>query len=572
MDVQSKKIIPVIYTNKAACRDCYRCVRACPVNAISVIDGQAQVIASRCIACGTCVNECPQGAKSYRSDLEKLDDMIKSAEKLAFSIAPSFAALYNPWEHKRLPSALRALGAVYVGETAIGAYESAQATAEVIAKNPEKQHICSACPAVVSIIEKYYPELTHVITPVVSPMIAHARMLKKSLGEKVKVIFVGPCTAKKDEASRTEHQSIVDAVLTFDELQQLLVAHKIELRNCEESDFNAHPAGLSRYYPVEGGLLKTASLGVSCDSDQVVAVSGEKNVRHAMETLRHTKKPMVVEPMFCNGGCIHGPVGLKNNSFLNRGAVIEYAQKNPGIEVVDNEPDVSFHQQFNYKAGIRVPEYTEDQIVAVLTKTGKESIENQLNCGACGYDSCREKAIAVLEGIAELEMCIPYMRRLAEQKSDLILETDPNGIVILDDKLQIVAMNPAFRKMFFCTDALLDKKISYLIDPDPFEKLLLNPTEVVKKTVTYKSYNLMCHQMHYHIKESNQLVGIFVDITDTFMTREKLKEIKRDTLLQASELIEHQVDMAQEIARFLGESSARGEMLMKKLMSAIDDK
>ena len=572
MVVQSKKIIPVIYTNKAACRDCYRCVRACPVNAISVIDGQAQVIASRCIACGTCVNECPQGAKSYRSDLEKLDEMVKSAEKIAFSIAPSFAALYSPWEQKRLPSALRALGAVYVGETAIGAYESAQATAEVVAKNPEKQHICSACPAVVTFIEKYYPALTHVITPVVSPMIAHARMMKKSLGAEVNVVFVGPCTAKKDEASRPEHQGIVDAVLTFDELQQLLIAHKIELRNCEESDFNAHPQGHARYYPVEGGLLKTAGLGVSCDSDQVVAVSGEKNVRHAMETLMHTKKPMVVEPMFCSGGCVHGPVGLKNNSFLNRGAVIEYAKKNPGIEVDEAEPGVSFHQQFNHKAGIRVPEYTEDQIVEVLAKTGKESVENQLNCGACGYDSCREKAIAVLEGIAELEMCIPYMRRLAEQKSDLILETDPNGIVILDDKLQIVAMNPAFRKMFFCTDALLDKKISYLIDPDPFEKLLLNPTEVVKKTVTYKSYSLMCHQMHYHIKESNQLVGIFVDITDTFMTREKLKEVKRDTLLQARELIDHQVDMAQEIARFLGESSAQGEMLMKKLMSAIDDK
>ncbi|MBU2553135.1 MAG: 4Fe-4S binding protein [Bacteroidetes bacterium] len=572
MVVQSKKIIPVIYTNKAACRDCYRCVRACPVNAISVINGQAQVIASRCIACGTCVNECPQGAKSYRSDLEKLDDMIKSAEKLAFSIAPSFAALFSPWGQKRLPSALRALGAVYVGETAIGAYESAQATAEAVEKNPEKQHICSACPAVVNFIEKYYPALTPVITPVVSPMIAHARMMKKSLGTEVKVVFVGPCTAKKDEAARIEHQGLVDAVLTFDELQQLLLANKIELRNCEESDFNANPQGHARYYPVEGGLLKTAGLGVSCDSDRVVAVSGEKKLRQSLETLMHNKKPMVIEPMFCNGGCVHGPVGLQNNSFLNRNAVIEYARNHPGMAAVNKKTEVSFHQPFNHKAGLHVPEYTEDQILEVLAKTGKESVENQLNCGACGYESCRDKAIAVLEGIAELEMCIPYMRRLAEQKSDLILESDPNGIVILDDKLQIVAMNPAFRKMFFCTDALLDKKISYLIDPDPFEKLLLNPTEVVKKTVTYKSYNLMCHQMHYHIKESNQMVGIFVDITDTFMTREKLKEVKRDTLLQARELIDHQVDMAQEIARFLGESSARGEMLMKKLMSAIDDK
>lgn len=569
---QINQVIPVIFTNKAACRDCYRCVRACPVNAISVINGQAQVIASRCIACGTCVNECPQGAKSYRSDLEKLDDMIKAQDRIAFSLAPSFAALYSPWEQKRLPSALRALGAVYVGETAIGAYESAQAIAEFVTKNPDKQHICSACPAVVSLIEKYYPTLVKTITPVVSPMVAHGRMLKKMLGAEVRVIFVGPCTAKKDEASRMEHQSMIDVVLTFDELQQLFIDHKIDMRNCEESDFNAHPQGHARYFPVEGGLLKTAGLGVSYDSDQLVAVSGEKNVRHALETLLQTKKPMVIEPMFCNGGCVHGPVGLKNNSFLNRGAVIEYSRNNPGIEIKDPTQDISFHQQFNHKGSIKVTEYTEDQIMEVLAKTGKESTENQLNCGACGYNSCREKAIAVLDGIAELEMCIPYMRRLAEQKSDLILETDPNGIVILDDKLQIVAMNPAFRKMFFCTDALLDKKISYLIDPDPFEKLLLNPTEVVRKTVTYKSYNLMCHQMHYHIKESNQLVGIFVDITDTFMTREKLKEVKRDTLVQARELIDHQVEMAQEIARYLGESSAQGEMLMKKLMSAIDDK
>lgn len=569
--MSEKKSLAVVYTNDAACKDCYRCIRACPVNAIRMVNDQAQVINEKCIACGMCINECPQDAKMYRKDIEKVDLYIKSKIPIAFSIAPSFASIIEDWQYNRLPSALRELGATYVGETAIGADISAKATADVIRKNPEKTHICSACPAVVSYIEKYDSDKISLITQVVSPMIAHARKIKKDKGLETRVIFVGPCTAKKEEADRPEHKGVVNAALTFEELFMLFETHNIQLNQCEESAFDELPPEDARTFPLEGGLLKTAKLDTDMLSQDIVSISGVDALRQVLDSIDSDSDALVIEPLYCKNGCINGPIGNQHiNNYKSRSKILAYASQKTGIEKININIETS--TLYTSKDKVRKEQFSDEAITEVLAKTGKSDPSLQLNCRACGYDSCLDQVNAVLEGIAVPEMCIPYMCRLAEQKNDLILETDPNGIVVLDDKLNIVSMNPAFRKMFFCSDKIIGKRISTLVDPDPFEQVTLNNDRVVRKTVKYPHYNLICNQTHYAIKESNQIIGIFDNVTESQKSQGELKKIKVDTVIQAQELIDHQIKMAQDMASFLGESVSKGEMLMNKLINSIDNK
>ena len=562
----------VVYTNKARCRDCYRCVRVCPVKAIRMHEGQASVDAGRCIACGTCIRECPQGAKSFRDDLDLAARLIREHTSVACSVAPSFAAALPAWQQRRLPSALRRLGFRYVGETAVGAYHVATATAEHVARQPLRNHVCTACPAVVRYIERYRPQLTPALVPVVSPMIAHARHLRTKLGDDVRVVFIGPCVAKKAEAQREEFRGLVNCVLTFQELQQWLDREGIKLSACEESDFDETPEGDSRLFPLEGGCVRTAGWSTDVLDGDVAAVSGFEEVREVLDTLKTTASPLVIEPLFCPQGCINGPaMPQTGNGFIRRHEVLDYAERHDG-RVPDATPRPSLVTNFSPYRNGSPREYSEEEIRHVLEKTGKANKENQLNCGACGYPNCREKAIAVLEGLAELEMCMPYMKRLAEQRVDRIIETSPNGIVILDEHLQILSMNPAFRRYFKCTDTVCGRPISYLIDPEAFERLAAGQSPMIEGTVEHEKYGVVCHQILYPLPEERQYVGIFVNVTNTQTNERKLDELRAQTVLQARELLQQQVQMAETIATCLGENTAQGEALLDKLMLLAEER
>ncbi|MEQ8222719.1 MAG: [Fe-Fe] hydrogenase large subunit C-terminal domain-containing protein [Candidatus Eremiobacterota bacterium] len=560
----------VIYTNKAACQDCYRCVRVCPVKAIQMQKGQAFVVEKRCISCGTCVRECPQGAKSFRNDIEKAIALL-SHNKVAASIAPSFVSLFGEWERACLPSALRKLGFSYVAETAAGAYYVAKRTGEIAKKNKSHPHICTACPALVSYVEKYMPELIDLLVPVMSPMVAHGKYIKEKLGSDTKVIFIGPCTAKKAEADREENRQYIDCVLTFTELFEWFSREEINLERCEESNFNEEPHGDSRYFPLTGGLARTAAMSNDILDINFLPLSGFDEIKEALENISPDSMTLI-EPLFCHQGCINGPgIPKEKNIFQRRLELLHYAEKNKGTVAGDesiSDIEISFHcEEISDRK-----EITEEEIRKVLEKTGKTREENQLNCGACGYHTCRDKAIAVIQGMAEPEMCIPYMRRLAEQRSDKIIETSPNGIVILDDKLNIISMNPAFRQLFMCTESIYGKRISYLIDPEPFEKLASGEENFIKTTVKHEAYNIVCHEMFYKLEQERQFVGIFVNITTTKDSQEKLKNLRAETIKQSRELLEHQINMAQELAKFLGESTARGEELVQNLVRLAEEK
>lgn len=558
---------PVVFTNKARCRDCYRCVRVCPVKAIRIENGQAAVDTERCIACGTCVRECPQGAKAVRSDLHLARKLMAGKRLVAASMAPSFAAFFSDWERKRIPSVLRRLGFAHVGETAAGAWHVAKATAMHVRNNPGQALFCSSCPAFVSYVQRYHPDQVKSLVPVVSPMLAHARLIRTLLKEDVAVIFFGPCVAKKAEADTSAGMFRVDCALTFAELREWLKTENFDLADCEESMFDETPGGEARLFPLEGGSLRTA--GIVCDMAEAASVT----ISGAAEIAALMKDPLpllarIVEPLFCLNGCIQGPAGGETPGAITaRAEVLEYAKiKGPAPEL---QAGVDLSARFE-----RIPpktiEYTENNIKDVLAKIGKFTKEDELNCGACGYNSCREKAAAVLQGLAEPQMCVPFMRIQAERRSDRIMETSPNGIILLDTHLNIMAINPSMKRIFTCSDALIGQHISRLLDPHPFEVALAKPDSIIDGTVRDERYKLVYRNLVYMLPGGEQIAGIFVNLTDGARSREALARLQSETVFQAQELLEHQIGMAQTLTRLLGESTAQGEILVKKLVELAD--
>ncbi len=562
----------IVFTNKARCRDCNRCVRVCPVKAIRMENGQAYVVEELCIGCGTCVRECPQGAKTYRRDVDRVKNLIKSGAKVAVSVSPTFGAILEKWQTGRLPSVLRELGFSFISETATGAYHAAQQAASEIEAEGERSHICSACPSVINYLEKYRNPAAALLTKTPSPMILHALHIKRKLGNDTEVVFIGPCIAKKHEAEREEYRGIISHVITFEELFEWMGDSGVDFMSTEESSFDEMPGKNARLFPLEGGMLKTAALHSGRFSTEISSVSGFDYIKDSVDSMGSLDEPVIIEPLFCLQGCINGPATGKNlHIFEKRRRLISSMKEMPYDEAPQEEErtPVLLHVR---EAGLEEPIYSENRIRSILSKTGKHARHDELNCGACGYTTCREKAVAVLKGLAECEMCVPYMRRMAERKIDKLIKYDPNGVVILDGQLHILDMNPAFKEMFVCSDAVNGKHISYLMDPDPFEQQLLGKCDLFNQVMSYPNYSLICNLMVFPIPEEEQFVGIFNDITDSIKKDEKFDTLRVETLDQAMELLEHQRRMAQDMARFLGESTARGEALLKKLMTLVGDK
>jgi len=562
----------IIFTNKARCRDCYRCLRNCPVNAIRLKDGQAAVEPERCILCGLCLKECPQGAKQFRRDVEKVKKLLRDNEKVAVSIAPSFPSIFEEWETERIPSVLRKLGFGYVSETAEAAFFVARESEKYFSAKNSGMFLSTACPAFINYMEKYQPDNVKNLVPVVSPMIAHAKRLKEKLGKKSKVVFIGPCLAKKGEAERSAYEGIVDAVLTFTELLEWIDEDGIDLKMLEASDFDEKVIGDARLFPLTGGMSKTASLEADNFNTSVFSLSGMNEIRDAICSFEKTDSNILIEPLVCAAGCVSGP-GLPKTHYIysRKEKVISYAKKKHTLEFDGVENLTDLRTSFSNDSAIIEKEFTEEEIRQTLERTGKLHKEDQLNCGACGYTSCMDNAKAILMGMLEYDSCIPYMRRLAEQRTDRIIETTPNGIVILNSELEILHMNPAFKKFFMCTNSVIGKRISYLMDPEPFIKLTASEKNKIEVTVKHENYHLTCHQLLYKLPEEKQYVGIFVNITKNLADAAKLDSLREKTINQAQELLDHQIEMAQNLAKLLGESTAKGEELVENLLKLTQD-
>lgn len=556
-----KDRLNTVYTIAANCQDCYRCVRACPVKAIKVSGGQAQIVDELCIKCGTCVRECPQSAKTIRSSLWIVKTLIESGRSVVASVAPSFPAVFSGSNARRLPSALKKLGFEHVAETA----EGAKYITEKSFSETTPGCICTACPAVANYVETYKPQMLDKLIPVVSPMVAHGRQLKKAYPG-CAVVFIGPCAAKKEEACRAENNDAVDAVLTFSELTDWLQQEEIEMEDCVESDFESSgDIGDSRLFPIQSGMLKTG--GIVCDGtdSEIVHISGADEVMGLFDSEEISRKYRIIEPLFCKGGCINGPAFSDDkNIFERRNDIIDYAKSVSPIQNSKEREEVYFEATFSKKE-ITSGEITEKQINKILERTGKLDPQFQFNCGACGYKSCIDNAIAVAKGMAEAEMCMPYMRRLAQQRADRIIETTPNGIAILDNELRIIHMNAAFQKMFVCSNGVLGRRISYLIDAEGFEKIITG--SVKQYEAIHSKYGIKYHEILYALEDEQQYVGIYSDISKIKYDSAQLDVIKAQTLMHAREFLDHQIRFAQEMAHYLGKSTAQSEEIAKRLIN-----
>ena len=559
--------INILKTNEANCKDCYKCLRYCPIKAIRVCDGHAQVDKDRCVLDGKCLTICPQKAKSVRNDVEKAKEVIKYGDFIVASIAPSFFAYYDKSSRGKIITALKYLGFDQIEQTSRAAYSVALAHFEHM-KNTDMPVIASSCPSIVTLVEKYYPELISNLAPVLSPMCAHYQMLFEQYGKNFKMIFIGPCVAKKEEIEGTN----IAACLTFSELDELIKQEELDLDTLPESEFEKEYSGNPSLFPLIGGLIKTAGMDDSNIQSDLISISGIEDARKLFDSIINKSLNIkFIEALACEGGCIMGPAKpdyLNNKSFYElKDNIIQASNENTNSQPYECISIKKISRKYTNKS-FKIVEPSEEEIRIVLASIGKFVPEDELNCGACGYNSCRDKAIAVIQGLAEKEMCIPFMKAQAEKLSSVIIEATPNSVVIMDDNLVVIDANPAFLKFFNLNkDDITGYPLSGFMDDAPFKELLAGVNQLIETRVIYN--NREVKRIIFSVPDKKLVTGIFVDISDAETHREALLKVKQETLERAQKVINKQMRVAQEIAGLLGETTAETKVLLGQLVKIL---
>lgn len=456
----------IISVTRNKCKRCYTCVRNCPVKAVQIRDGQASILYSRCITCGKCVKSCPQHAMVAIDSKDRARDLLKNSRTVA-CLDPSFVVSFYPYKYSKIAGALKKLGFWKVWEAARGAYELSGKVARFIKNNSSKTYMSSSCPAFVSMIEKHYPELTGNLLPFVSPMIAAGRIIRqKYRGNNVSIIFIGPCVAKKAEAEDPQFEGIIDCVLTFDELKGLLSEERIDVEDADESTFDSGYCGRGRLFCLKTSYLHLFKSDGFIDEDECISVSSDKECLKLIDSvLKGRISVRFADSMICSG-CIEGPrIDSKLGYYEKIDRIHEYFKSSSDIEE-NEEIQVDLSRSFRNRRRI-LPYPSEEEIRKVLQQTNKFKSEDELNCGACGYNTCREKAIAVVQGIAEVEMCLPYLlskkTMLFEQLSqkykeisilkdelETIIESSYDGLAVTDGNGKVLMTNKSLLKMTGC--------------------------------------------------------------------------------------------------------------------------
>lgn len=555
-----------VYTLKNECNDCYKCIRECYIKAIRIQQGSASVINDKCIACGHCVTVCPAGAKKVRNDIDKVKTLFLAGKKVYVSLAPSWAGVYEiPKE--RMVAILKKLGFEGVSETALGAQEVSIQCAKMLNEASKGLFISSACPVIDDYIRLYKPEYASNITPVASPALTHASLLKKIYGDDIKVVFIGPCIAKKNESD--EHNDLLAAALTFEEFEYWVKEEFIDIENIEV-DENCHfvPEGSfeGALYPLEGGMNETIKrVGIDKNDVTFISVSSIPAFDRAIEGIdaKKVNNKIFVEALACAGGCINGPcLSSKKPRILVSSDIQSKTQyRNP----VPKEPRVVVDKKYIANP-IEHVEYSLSQITKALRKISKHTPEDELNCSGCGYQSCREFVNALIAGDAEPSQCVSYMRKIAVRKAAAMLRCMPSAVVIVDADMNIVEANDSFERMF-----LKDMYEVFASRPEGLQGAALD--RIVPFAHLFKSAldtGNDIHQEHYSIEdklfdisiftiEDNELIGaVITDVTKSEMDRSKIAQ-------KAKEVITKNIATVQEIASLLGEHMVETELLLNSI-------
>lgn len=566
----------VIGFKQAKCKNCFKCVRICDVKAITIKNEQATIMNDQCILCGHCLEACPQNAKTFISDLDLVKSYLSNGEQVVVSIAPAYLGVLDFDDPGQVFAALRQLGFCAVRETAEGAAYVTQEYEQLLSSGKMENIITTCCPSVNDLIEIYYPSLVPYMAPVVSPMIAHGKLIKKLYGPDVKVVFLGPCIAKKREAEGDDRtKGYIDAVITLQEFKEWLAKENIVLKDLEPSEPDNPDPRVNRLYPISSGVLSSVIASSHTeDHYRKFYVHGMKNCIELFRSMQKGEiKGSFIEVNLCNGGCIKG-------TGLDREPISRFKVKLDLEERIQKDPisEKEFCHLLSEDDLIKVfrdrtpnnPMPTESEIRAILKKIGKTKPEHELNCGACGYSSCREKAIAVYQGKAELNMCIPYMHEKAQSMANVVLDTTPNIIIIVDSEMKIVEFSGAAEHYFHLTRARAKEKYLYeLIDHTDFETVLETHESILNKKVSYPDLGIMTLQNIVYVEQLNGVLGIFQDVTPDEEKQKQAYKIKIETIEMAQRVIDKQMLVAQEIAGLLGETTAETKVTLTKLRDTI---
>ncbi len=566
-----------IYTEIANCRDCYRCVRHCPVKAIQIKDAHAVIIHDRCTFCGTCVNECPNSVKTIRNDVDRVTMAFLSKRRVIVSLAPSYVSEFQGYEDNFV-RALYRLGFQAVSETAIGAALVSQALDFYMEEHGSAPFISTACPSVVELVRKYFPEDIEQLAPVPSPLQTHSAYLRRLYGDDIVVVFIGPCVAKKVEAD--EHPGYPDIALTFREVREWLEEENIDLANMDtgvEVDFVPMKAGKAAVYPIENGQIETSRIWQNKFVEQsALSVSG---ITRVMSSLRGTHTDDFLEALNCDGGCINGPgTSHEDSAIVRKKAVASYVltrMNDPEVFTGDEE----FAREVMEKGygilgaaapsptGLTLGDHSDEEITAALRSLGKTTPDDELNCGGCGYPTCRDMARAMLDGLAETEMCVTKMRKDAESKVDILLSTIPHGVVIVDNELRIADCNKRFIDIFedfpegfLDADGLRSFRGTPVSTFVPFAEKFREQFFMSKPSQYRFRHDGKIWRVTFFLVESKALLGaMFEDITTPSVRREAVIE-------KAEEVILNSMKTVQQIASLLGDNAAETEIVMNSII------
>lgn len=549
---------------KSNCKNCYKCIRHCPVKSIRFSGNQAHIIGNECILCGQCFVVCPQNAKQIVDETEKVRVMIQSGSPVYASIAPSFIANYHGIGIGGIEKALKKLGFAGAEETALGATIVKNEYEKMLSEGTRDIVISSCCHSINLLVQKYYPSLLPCLADVMSPMQAHCAEIKKRDPD-AKTVFIGPCVSKKDEAQH--YEGIVDAVLTFEELTEWLKAENIELKPDMDNNENSR----ARFFPTAGGILKT--MAQNAEGYTYLAIDGIENCIAALKEIeRGNVHKCFVEMSACAGSCIGGPVMEKyhRSPVIDYQSVADYA----GKEDFDVRQPDSLELKKRFEPIERrngMP--SEIEIKEILKKMGKNRPEDELNCGSCGYDTCREKAIAIYHGKAEISMCLPYLKDKAESFSDCIVSNTPNALIVVNDALEVQQINPAARNIMNVRHAsdILGDQVVRILDPKPFLEVLESKQSIRNRRTYLAEYNRYVEETVIYDGTYHMLLCIMRDVTEEEREREKREKQRTQTVETADKVVDKQMRIVQEIASLLGETAAETKIALTKLKESISD-
>lgn len=545
---------------KSNCKNCYKCIRNCPVKSIKFADGQANIIPDECILCGRCFVNCPQDAKQIRDDVPRVKEVIASGKKVIASVAPSFIAEFPLMDFAAMKDALLKLGFADAQETAIGATIVKTEYEKMIASGKHDVIISSCCHSVNALIQKYYPSVLPYLADVLSPMLAHCRVIKEE-NPGACAVFIGPCISKKEEA---ELYGECDVALTYEELEAWMnEAGVVPAGDSTEPDEGKR----GRFFPIKGGIIK--SMHTENTGFTYLAVDGVQNCIAAIKEIESgALKNCFIEMNACEGACINGPAISHHHKPLLSGEVKvvafagddEFRVAMP-IDTFKNIPYIGTHEKIPGEAAIK----------EILAKMGKTSPEQELNCGSCGYPTCREKAIAVYQGKADLSMCLPFLKEKAETFSGYVINNTPNAIFVLDENLCVQQINKAGCALFNLKTPsdILGSPIVRLLNPADYLGVMTSGVPIKEKKhylAEYKKYvaETIVYDHEYHI-----VFSIMRDITSEEERQSERSELCNKTVAITNEVIEKQMRVVQEIASLLGETTAETKIALTQLKDAL---